>query len=38
MFWNDDFSKKLENMSVDKSVYVIRTMAELNQFVDERRK
>jgi len=36
MFWNDDFSKKLENMSVDKSVYVIRTMTELNDFIDER--
>lgn len=38
MFWNDDFSKRLENMPIDKTVYVIRTMAELNRFVDERGK
>ena len=36
MFWNHNFSEKLENMSVEKSVYVIRTMAELNGFINEK--
>lgn len=32
-FWNDDFSQKLQFMSADKNVYVIRTVSELNSFV-----
>ena len=33
MFWNDEFSLKLEKLSVNKSLYVIRSIAELNDFV-----
>jgi len=33
-FWNDDFSQKLETISSNKSLYVIRSMAELNGFID----
>jgi len=33
-FWNDDFLKKLEKISIDKSLFVIRSMAELNAFID----
>jgi len=32
-FWNDDFMQKLKAMSADKSVFVIRTVSELNNFV-----
>lgn len=35
MFWNDSFSQKLEKMSENKTVYVIRSMTELNGFVDQ---
>ena len=38
MFWNDNFLKKLESMSADKTVYVIRTMAELNDFKGRKQK
>ena len=34
-FWNDDFMKKLEKISANKSLYVIRSISELNSFVDE---
>lgn len=33
MFWNQDFHDKLQAYSADKQVYVIKTMAELKQFV-----
>lgn len=33
-FWNDGFFHKLEKMSVNKSLYVIRSVSELNNFVD----
>lgn len=33
-FWNDNFVDKLERMSVNKSLYVIRSVSELNSFVD----
>jgi len=33
-FWNDNFMNKLENISTNKSLYVIRSIAELNSFVD----
>ena len=33
-FWNDDFLKKLEEISTNKSVYVIRSISELNSFVE----
>jgi hypothetical protein len=33
-FWNDRFMKKLENISIDKSLFVIRSTSELNDFVD----
>ncbi|EAU53716.1 hypothetical protein SPV1_06239 [Mariprofundus ferrooxydans PV-1] len=33
-FWNDDFMKKLEAISTNKSLYVIRSMSELNAFVE----
>ncbi|VAW52461.1 DNA topology modulation protein [hydrothermal vent metagenome] len=32
-FWNDDFMKKLEKISTNKSLYVIRSISELNSFV-----
>lgn len=35
-FWNDGFFHKLEMMSVDKSLYVIRSVSELNSFVDNK--
>lgn len=34
-FWNNNFMQKLEKMSINKSVYIIRSMSELNSFVDE---
>jgi len=33
-FWNDDFFKQLERIAVGKSLYVIRNVSELNDFVD----
>ncbi len=33
-FWNDGFFHKLEEMSADKSLYVVRSVSELNSFVD----
>jgi adenylate kinase family enzyme len=33
-FWNDDFMKKLEEISTNKSLYVIRSISELNGFVE----
>ena len=36
MFWNDDFSQKLEKMSENKMVYVIRSMSELNEFIAQK--
>ncbi|CZF78440.1 Shikimate kinase [Grimontia celer] len=32
-FWNDKFLKRLEAMSENKNVYVIRSVKELNEFV-----
>ncbi|MBL1259462.1 MAG: adenylate kinase [Thiotrichaceae bacterium] len=32
-FWNDGFMKKLEQISTNKPLYVIRSLAELNSFV-----
>ncbi len=32
-FWNNDFLQKLEKMSLNKSIYVIRSISELNSFV-----
>jgi adenylate kinase family enzyme len=34
-FWNNDLLKKLELMSTNKSLHVIRSVAELNSFVKE---
>ena len=34
-FWNDDFVQKLNGFSPSKSVYVIRSMTELNNFIRE---
>jgi len=34
-FWNDDFLQKLEKLSTNKSFYLIRSVAELNRFIDE---
>ena len=34
-FWNDSFMKKLEKISTNKSLYVIRTISELNSFVNK---
>jgi len=32
-FWNDGFLQKLQELSANKSLYVIRSMSELNEFV-----
>ncbi|MDQ2077979.1 adenylate kinase [Marinimicrobium sp. ABcell2] len=37
-FWNDDFVQHLEKLSNDKSLYVIRSVSELNRFVSKRMK
>ena len=34
-FWNDRFMQKLEKTSTNKSLYVIRSISELNSFVDK---
>ena len=34
-FWNKNFMQKLEEMSVNKSLYVIRSVSELNNFIDK---
>jgi len=33
-FWNDGFLQKLEELSTNKSVYVIRSISELNGFIE----
>lgn len=33
-FWNNDFMKNLEETSTDKSLHIIRSISELNSFVD----
>ncbi|MDN4503642.1 adenylate kinase [Alteromonadaceae bacterium BrNp21-10] len=37
-FWNDDFMQKLQNLSTNKTLYVIRSVSELNNFVDKNMK
>ena len=32
-FWDDSFLQKLENLSTNKSLHVIRSLSELNSFV-----
>lgn len=34
-FWNDNFMRKLDNISTNKSLHVIRSVSELNSFVDK---
>jgi len=34
-FWDDSFRQKLETISTNKSLYVIRSVSELNSFVDK---
>ena len=34
-FWNDAFLSKLEKLSVDKELYVIRSIADLNRFIEK---
>lgn len=34
-FWNDAFMNKLEEIAVSKSLFVIRSISELNGFVDK---
>lgn len=34
-FWNTSFMQKLEEISANKSLYVIRSVSELNSFVDK---
>jgi len=34
-FWNNSFMQKLEKISTNKSLYVIRSVSELNNFVDK---
>jgi adenylate kinase family enzyme len=36
-FWNKDLLQKLEDISKNKSLYVIRSISELNRFVEENR-
>jgi len=33
-FWNDGFLQKLEELSTNKSLYVIRSISELNGFIE----
>lgn len=33
-FWNDRFMQRLEKLSADKSLHVIRSVSELNSFVE----
>jgi len=35
MFWNEQFMHKLEQLSTNKSLYVIKSVSELNRFVDK---
>jgi len=34
-FWNDSFMEKLEKISINKPLYVIRSISDLNSFVDK---
>jgi len=34
-FWNKSFMQKLEQISANKSLHVIRSVSELNDFIDE---
>jgi len=34
-FWNKNFMQKLEKISTNKSLYIIRSVSELNSFVDK---
>jgi adenylate kinase family enzyme len=34
-FWNDGFRQKLEKISANKSLYIIRSISELNRFIDK---
>ncbi len=34
-FWNNSFSQKLEQISPKKSLYIIKSITELNRFIDE---
>lgn len=33
-FWNSDFLKRVENLSANKTLHLIRSVSELNNFVD----
>lgn len=35
-FWNDGFMQKLETLSAQKPLYIIRSVGELDRFVDEK--
>ncbi|MBL4630443.1 MAG: hypothetical protein JKY14_04555 [Paraglaciecola sp.] len=35
-FWNDNLLQKLNEISANKSLYVIRSIAELNRFIDDK--
>jgi adenylate kinase family enzyme len=34
-FWNDAFLQKLEKQSVDKTLHIVRSVSELNSFVND---
>lgn len=34
-FWNNNFMQKLENISTHKTLYVIRSVSELNSFIEK---
>ena len=34
-FWNDSFMQKIEEISASKSLYIIRSVSELNSFIDK---
>jgi len=34
-FWNDDFMKRLREISTGKSLYVVRSISDLNDFVEK---
>lgn len=35
-FWNEDFMSRLEAMSANKTLHVIKSVSELNEFIDQK--
>jgi len=34
-FWNDKFLQRLEKLSINKSLHVVRSISELNHFIEK---